>query len=243
MKSTALKRTRTAAQLNRDVQAALAWLKRASSRKVRDGMARYGLPSDHALGVGVGTIQTLARELGRDQPLAEALWDTGVYEARLLAAFVGDPAALKPALMERWCADFDNWGVVDTVCFKLFDQSPHAWKKVAPWSRQKGEFQKRAGVVLLACLAGHDEHATDAAFLRCLPVVERAAADERNFVKKGVSWALRMVGRRNRALNAAALEIGERLAASAKPTERWIGKDVVRELTSAAVQRRVATRG
>jgi len=97
--------------------------------------------------------------------------------------------------------------------------------------------------VLLACLAGHDEDAPDAAFLRCLPMIERAAADERNFVKKGVSWALRMTGRRNRALNAAALEIGRRLAASSNSAERWVGKDVVRELASAAVKKKLAKRG
>lgn len=221
---------------------ALAWLKRNSSRKVRDGMARYGLPSDHALGVPVGALQKLARQLGRDHALAEELWVTGCYEARLLAAFVGEPAKVTPALMEAWCRDFDNWGVVDTVCFKLFDQSPHAWKKVEPWSKRKGEFQKRAGLVLLACLAGHDRTAGDDAFLRCLPAVERAAADERNFVKKGASWALRRVGRRNAALHAAALASARRLEKSDSPGARWVAKDVIRDLTRAAVQRKVAAR-
>jgi len=224
---------RSSAQLAAEVKAALALLEKASSQKVRDGMARYGLPSHHALGVGVGTIQKLAKQLGKDQALAEGLWETGVYEARLLAAFVGEPGKLTPALMDRWCEDFDNWGVVDTVCFKLFDQSPHAWKRVGPWAKQKGEFQKRAGVVLLACLAGHDRNASDDAFLRCLPLVERAAADERNFVKKGVSWALRMIGRRNPVLRTAAIELAQRLAGSAQPSARWVGKDALRQFGKA----------
>lgn len=239
MKPAHIPPARGAAQLKADVQAALAWLKRHSSQKVRDGMARYGIPADHALGVPVGTIQKYGRELGRDQALASALWDTGCYEARLLAAFVGEPERLTPAEMERWCRDFDNWAVVDTVCFKLFDRSPHAWKKVEPWSKRAGEFQKRAGVVLLACLAGHDETAADEAFLRCLPIIERTAADERNFVKKGVSWALRMVGRRNRPLNTAAVELAGRLSKSEHASARWIGRDALRELTSAAVQKKV----
>lgn len=233
---------RASAAPTSDAPSALAWLKRHSSQKVRDGMARYGLPSDHALGVSVGTIQKLAKQLGRDHALADELWATSCYEARLLAAFVGEPAKLTPALMEKWCRDFDNWGVVDTVCFKLFDQSPHAWKKVEPWSKRKDEFQKRAGVVLLACLAGHDRTAGDDAFLRCLPAVERAAADERNFVKKGVSWALRMVGRRNAKLHAAALASARRLEGSASPGARWVAKDVIRELTSPAVVRKVAAK-
>ena len=56
----------------------------------------------------------------------------------------GRAGRVTPAQMDRWCRDFDNWGIVDTVCFKLFDLSPHAWRKVAPWSRRRDEFEKRA---------------------------------------------------------------------------------------------------
>lgn len=219
---------RTPAQVAADTAAALAWLERRATRKVREGMARYDIPADHALGVGVGAVQKYGKELGRDQALAEALWDTGVYEARLLAAFVGEPAKLTLAGMERWCRDFDNWAIVDTVCFKLFDQTPLAWKKVGPWCRRQPEFEKRAGVVLLACLAAHDRTASDAAFLAALPDVERAAADERNFVMKGASWALRMVARRNSALHVAASAAAERLAHSSDQGARWVGRDTLR---------------
>ena len=123
------------------VQEALAWLKEASSAKVRDGMARFGIPSSKALGVPVGTIRGFAKKLGTDHALSEALWRTEVYEARLLAAFVDDPAQVTPAQMEQWCGDFDSWAVCDTACFHLFDKSPHAYKKVAAWTKKKGEFQ------------------------------------------------------------------------------------------------------
>jgi len=210
-------------------KAALAELQRLSSKKVRDGMARYGIPSDKALGVGVGAIQQYGKKLGKDQALAEALWETDVYEARLLASFVGEPAKLTPALMDRWCRDFDNWGVVDTVCFKLFDQSPHAWKRIEPWARMKGEFQRRAGFVLLACVAAHTENIPDEQFLRYLPLLEWGATDERNFVKKGVSWALRMVGLQSPGLRAACTVLAKRLADSEHSTARWVGKEALRE--------------
>ncbi len=231
---------RTAAELKKAVAAALAELKRRSSRKVRDGMVRFGLPNDQALGVGMADIQKLGKKLHPDHDLAEALWRTGVYEARLLAVYVDDPGFVTPRQMDRWCRDFDNWGIVDTVCFKLFDQVPHAWKKIAPWSKAKGEFQKRAGVVLIACLAGHDREAKDEGFRRCLPIIAAAAEDERNFVKKGVSWALRMVGRRNSELNVAALKLAQRLIDSKSPAARWVGRDAFRELTSPAVKKRIA---
>ena len=154
----------------------------------------------------------------------------------MLAAYVDEPERVTPAQMDRWCRDFDNWGICDTVCFVLFDRTPHAWRKVEPWSRQRGEFAKRTGFVLMACLAGHNKTATDAQFLALLPLIEKGAHDERNFVKKGVSWALRMIGRRSLALNKAALLVAKRLADTEEAASRWIGKDALRELSSPKVQ-------
>ena len=211
-------------------KSAVASLKRLGSKKVRDGMARYAIPSEKAFGVPMNKIQKLAKTLGKDHELADALWDTGWYEARLLAAYVDEPARVTPAQMDRWCKDFDNWAVPDTVCFVLFDRTPHAFAKIAKWSRRKDEFGKRAAFALLASVALHDKSAKDTAFLRCLPLIERAAIDDRNFVKKGVSWALRSVGRRNRELRGAAVALATRLAASPPPAARWVGKDALKDL-------------
>ena len=217
----------------------VAWLKKSGSKKARDGMARYGLPSDHAVGISVGALKTKAKALGRDHDLAIALWKTGIYEARLLAAFVGDPARVTPAEMDRWCKDFDNWGVVDTVCFSLWDRSPHAFAKVRAWATRKPEFEKRAAFALLACLALHDKATKDdAPYLDSLKLIERAAADDRNFVKKGVSWALRLVGRRSRGLHAASMALSKTLAESADSTERWLGREALRDLGKPALMKR-----
>jgi 3-methyladenine DNA glycosylase AlkD len=217
------------------------WLEQRGSKRERDGMARYGLPSDRAFGVAIGVMQRYAKELGRDHDLALGLWETGWYEARTVAAFVDEPEKVTAAQMDRWCRGFDSWGICDTVCFHLFDRSPHAWRKVTEWSRKRDEFGKRAAFALLACLALHDKSASDARFRAALPLIERAASDDRNFVKKGVSWALRLIGRRNTALNTASVALAKKLAASTDPAARWIGKGAVKELTSAAVQRRLKT--
>ena len=219
---------------------ALAWLERRGSKRVRDDMRFcYGITAPKAYGVPVGTIQQLGKQLGRDHDLALALWGTGWYEARMLCAFMDQPERVTPAQMDRWARDFDNWGICDTVCFHLFDRTPHAWKKVGPWSRRREEFVKRAAFALLAGLALHDKQADDEAFLEGLSLVERAAGDERNFVKKGVSWALRVIGRRNRALNVACLETARRLAGSDQPAAQWIGRLAVKELASPAVRRKL----
>jgi len=222
------------------VAAVLAQLERRGSRRNRDGMARYGIVADQVFGVSVGTLRTLGKQLGRDHELALALWQSGWYEARMLTAFVDEPARVTPAQMDRWCRDFDNWAICDALCFHLFDKTPHAFGKVAQWAKRKDEFEKRAAFALLAALAAHDKAAADEAFLRSLPLVERAATDPRNFVKKGVSWALRGIGHRDAALHAAAVALAQRLAASPDATARWVGKDTLRDLLRPLVLRKVA---
>jgi len=209
---------------------AVASLKKLGSKAGRDGMARYGLPSEKAFGVPMNQIQKLAKSLGRDHELAAALWASGWYEARLLACYVDLPERVTPSQMDRWRRDFDNWGICDTVCFVLFDRTPNAFDKVKQWSRLADEFGRRASFALLASVALHEKTADDDAFRKCLPLIENAASDERNFVKKGVSWALRGIGKRNRALREEALELARRLSASQDATSRWVGKDALRDL-------------
>ena len=191
---------------------------------------RYGIVTSNAFGVRMSDMQHVAKRLGRNHALALALWETGNYEARTVAAFVAEPERLTPAQMDRWCRDFDNWGICDTVCFKLFDRTPHAFGKVAQWSAWRDEFQKRAAFALLACLALHDKRADSKAFAQCLPLIEAAATDERNFVKKGVSWALRAIGGRSAELKSASVALARRLSSAADSTSRWVGKDALRSL-------------
>ena len=192
-----------------EVATALAWLERRGTRKNRDSLARYGITAPKAFGVSMTTMQALAKRLGRNHALAHALWDTGWYEARTLVAFVADPAQTTPAEMDAWCRDFDNWAICDSLCFYLFDRTPHAWAMVGRWARRRPEFEKRAGFALLAALALHDKAAPESRFRTSFALIERAATDERNFVKKGVSWALRAIGHRNLALHAAAVRPGD----------------------------------
>lgn len=212
------------------VRDTLSELERLGTAHDRANLVRFGIDAPLAWGVSMANIQKLAKRLGREHALAQGLWESGAYEARLLVAFVAEPARLTITQMDRWCRDFDNWGVCDTLCFKLFDQSPHAWGRVRPWAVKRPEFVKRSGIVLLACLALHDKSAPDARFLEHLKLLERVAADDRNFVKKAVSWALRAIGRRNARLHQATLGVCQRLSASPDPGARWAAADAAREL-------------
>ena len=200
-------------------------------------MARYAIPSDNAYGVAMKDIKELGKKLGRDHELAAALWRTGVYEARMLCSFVDDPTQVTSAQMDRWCKDFDNWAICDTICFNLFDRTAHAWAKVDEWSSRRGEFEKRTAFALLWSLSMHDRDTEDARFRRGLTLIEREANDARNFVKKAVNMALCAIGKRSPALRKAAIASARRLATSQDATARWCGGDALRELEPATSKR------
>jgi 3-methyladenine DNA glycosylase AlkD len=181
----------------------------------------------------------LAGSIGKDHALAQQLQATSNHEARILAALIDDPAKVTEAQMERWARDFDAWDVVDGTCCYLFAFAAPAWKKAIEWSRRREEFVKRAGFVLMAYFAYKDKAAPDSRFHRLLAIVRREANDERHFVKKGVNWALRNIGKRNRALNRAAIRTGLEIRALDSPAARWIASDALRELRSRAVQERL----
>ena len=233
----------------------LAELRSLGSAKDRAGMARYGINVDNAFGVSIYVLRKLAQRIGTDHELALELWATGNHEARLLACFVDDPAAVTEQQVEDWAGDFDSWDICDQATTSLFDLTKHAWTKAITWARRDEEWVKRAAFTLMAGLAVHDKAATDRAFTKLLPVIARAASDDRNFVKKAVNWALRNIGKRNRALNAAAITCAEKIRAAANKraggdrggdagarSARWVATDALRELTSAKVRTRLERR-
>jgi 3-methyladenine DNA glycosylase AlkD len=201
--------------------------------------ARNGIPVDRAYGVSMPRLRALARELGVDHGLALALWGSGVHEARILAGLVDDAAQVDDAQMERWAAEFDAWDVCDQVCTNLFRHSALAYEKAVEWMGRAEPLVKRAGMVLVAVQAVHDKGASDERFAALVPLVVAAADDERPLVRKGACWALRQIGKRNRQLNALAIDAAERLRGARGPGARWVGADALRELRSPRLQARL----
>ena len=208
---------------------AIAELEALANPSARDAMARYGISNQSALGISVPALRKLARTIGRDHELALELWQSGIQEARILASMIDDPARVTDGQMELWAADFDSWNVVDGTC-DLFARTSLAYAKAFEWSEREEEYVKRAGFVLMAYLAVHDKRAPDDRIAEFLPLIEREAGDDRNFVKKAVNWALRQIGKRSLYLNNLALESGERIRAQGTRSARWIAADALREL-------------
>ncbi len=220
------------------LKAALADLESRADGSGGAGLARYGIvTADRVIGMSMKEVQAAAKRIGKDHALAQTLWDQPVYEAKMLACYVADPKQVTVDEMDHWSRGFDNWATCDTACFALFDRSPHAFGRVDAWAGRNDEFGRRAAFALLASIALHDKTAADGPFLERMELIEQAATDDRNFVKKAVNWALRGIGnRKSPELQAAAIALAEKLAASANPSARWVGKDAVRQLNRRAAK-------
>lgn len=206
------------------------------------GMARFGISPENTYGISIPALRKIAKQVGKDHELAQALWGSGVHEARILACFIDELAKVTEGQMDRWAADFDSWDVCDQCCGNLFDRTPFAYQKVLEWSDHEQEFVKRAAFALMAYLAVHDKKAPDSQFEAFLPVILRESSDERNYVKKAVNWALRQIGKRSCYLNERAIEIAEEIKRIDSKAARWIASDALRELTSDKVQAKLLTR-
>jgi 3-methyladenine DNA glycosylase AlkD len=218
---------------------ALDRLKALGTEKGRLGMARYGIATERAFGVSMPNIRSVAREMVRDHAVAEALWQSEVHEARILAGFVDRPEWVTSEQMDRWTAQFDSWDVCDQICGNLWDRTPFRDEKIFRWSGDEHEFVRRAAFATIAWHAVHGKSAQTSDFLAYFPLVRDARADNRNFVRKAVSWALRQIGKRSAELHPFALALANELANSPEKAARWIGKDVIRELDTEKMRERL----
>lgn len=226
--------------MNSQTNAILTTLYSKANPKNVEGMARFGITStNHVLGISSKFLFSLAKNLGTNHELALALWKTGVYEARVLAALIANPKQLNKRTINSWVNDFDNWAICDGVCLHCLRKTPNAHALALSWIKQKKEFVRRAGFTIIATLCVHDKKSKDSVFIKYLQLIKKYSSDERNFVKKAVNWALRQIGKRNLKLNSAAIRTAKKIHTIDSSSAKWIASDALRELKSEAVQRRL----
>ncbi|MCK4366238.1 MAG: DNA alkylation repair protein [Thermoplasmatales archaeon] len=214
-------------------------LKSMGSARNIEGMGRFGIKTENNLGVSVTTLRNYAKKIGTNHNLAVKLWESGIRDARMVAACIEDSKTVSEEQIDKWVNDFDSWDICDYCCGHLIDKTPFAYKKAKEWSGRKEEFQKRAGFALMAWLAVHDKKTDDSEFEEFLKIIKKESTDERNFVRKAVNWALRNIGKRDITMNKKAVEIAKEIQKIDSKSARWIANDAIRELTSEKVKQRL----
>lgn len=191
---------------------------------------KFGVVSKNSLGIYHKDLKTIAKDIGRNNALALQLFDSGVYEARLLCSKIFRPKDVTEELMEKWVKTFENWEICDSFCMGLFSKSDFAVVKIKEWSERPEEFQKRAAFAILSSYCMADKKASNSVFEAFFEIIKREANDERLYVKKAVNWALRSIGKRNIDLNRKAIEVANEILTFGSKPAIWIAKDAIRKL-------------
>lgn len=205
-------------------------LKSHANPKNVAGMARFGINPKNTLGISIPFLRQLGKKIGKNHKLAGQLWKTKIHEARLLAAFIEEPGRVTSAQMDKWAADFDSWDICDQVCSNVYDKTPFAYAKAFKWAKDKREFVRRAGFVIMAALSVHDKKQPDKTFVQFFPIIKKYSIDERNFVRKAANWALRQIGKRSSWLRPKAIKCAKEIQKLDSKSARWIANDALREL-------------
>jgi 3-methyladenine DNA glycosylase AlkD len=226
--------------MSSDFQAIIKELKKRGNPKNVAGMARFGIASDKAFGVSHPELHEIAKPYRKQHELALELWASGYHEARLLAAVIDDPKQVTEKQMDAWVKDFNSWDITDDTTGNLFADTEFGFDKAFEWIESEKEFVRRAGLAMMVWLTLHRKKEPDVRFLEFFAPIEKVAGDERNFVKKAVSWALRTLGKRSQYLNKQAVLSAKRVSKIDSKAARWVAADVLKEIQGEKVQARLA---
>jgi 3-methyladenine DNA glycosylase AlkD len=205
-------------------------LKKLSSAKAKATQEYFGITGVSSFGLTTPQMRVFAKKIGKNHELAMQLWRTGNHEAKHIAIFIADPKMVTEKLAEELLKDFNSWDTVDNCCGTLFTKTPFAFDKAIEWTKNKGEFQKRAGFTMMAELAIHNKTAEDKMYEKFFPYIINESSDERNFVRKAVNWALRQTGKRNIRLCQKAIKTAKEIYTKGDVSSKWIASDALREL-------------
>lgn len=207
----------------------------ADPEKIRVKERKFGIHAKNSLGVYHKELKALAKEIGQNNKLAIELFETGIYEARILCSKIYDPECISEEQMDEWVVDFENWEICDSFCMGFFAKSNHALSKAHEWSKAESEFVKRAGFVMMAAYGFADKQADNKVFIKFLLPIERESGDDRLYVKKAVNWALRNIGKRNIDLQIRAIKVANRILAINSKSAKWIARNALSELENPGV--------
>lgn len=198
--------------------------------KIKFKEEKFGITSNNSLGIYHKDLKELAKEIGSNNQIAIELFDSEIYEARILCSKIYNAKDITQEQMQKWVNTFENWEICDSFCMGFFAKSEYALQKTEEWSNNEKEFIKRASFTIMASYGFANKNAINDIFERFLEIIEREVNDDRIYVKKAVNWALRNIGKRNKDLHKKAIESANRILQNKSKSAQWIAKDALREL-------------
>ena len=171
-------------------------------------MAAYHKIDRPYLGVANPETDALVRDwrqtldLNARLALADALWQSNIFEARVAAAKLLAQARIKPSdaeawnLIQSWVPDFDSWAIADHACMagqRRLTADPSRLDTVENWTTSDHMWTCRAALVITLpwTKQNHPTPEETAARDRILGWAAGYVTDPDWFIQKAVAWWLR----------------------------------------------------
>lgn len=133
--------------------------------------------------------------------LADALWETDIYEARIAAAKLLTQARIKDdddvwGLIASWVDDFDSWAIADHACMagqKRLVADPSRIDQLEEWVKSEHMWTRRAALVItLPWTKMNNPKPLDLEIReRVLGWAALMVPDRAWFIQKAIAWWLR----------------------------------------------------
>lgn len=172
------------------------------------GRGTAGLKSH---GIGLTRLRKLAKQVGRNRDLSLALWRTDVYDARVIALLIDDPAHITRDQAERQVEELAG-GMLAHVfasCDATLARTPFMVDLAEAWVRSDDPVRRDCGYGLLyeASKLTGKKAPSDDFFLAQVERIANTIDGEPENVRLAMGAALMGIGKRNAALNKAALKV------------------------------------
>jgi len=188
---------------------AMTALEKAGSAQTRKTYLRHGA-IEPMFGVSFATLKTMVKQIGVDQELALALWNTGNHDARTLAVKIADPLRMTTSDLDRW-AKVQSGRMCGAYVGYLASEGPHARSRSDAWLAAPDEPSRCCGWQLVGALAMCDEDTPDTWFGEHLAKIEKSIQSAPNMERASMLTALIAIGCRSAALRKSVTAAAKRL--------------------------------
>jgi len=196
------------------------------SGDVVDSMFKRGIIYKINYGVNTPIIKKLVEPYYGNHELAEEMFEMDYREAKLAAIYMESPQALSAEQMDRWSSDFINDEIVEQAVINLFWKSKYALFKASEWSLSNNDFLQKAGLMIIGKIAAERPEIRDEIFTPYFDIIEDLAGTASSHSRSAAAFALREIGKKNKALNVMAVILADKLAKSDNFSSKWIAEEV-----------------
>ncbi len=161
-----------------------------------------------SFGIGLTQLRKLAKEVGRDHDLALELWDSEVYDARVVGTLVDEPKKITREQAESQVEDARIGMLAHVLCScdATLAKAPFAQELAVEWMDSGDHHRRRCGYMLLYELGKKKSKALDDAFFEpYLDRIRESIHGEENWVRDAMNASMLSIGKRNANLHAKTL--------------------------------------